>query len=131
LVSNFRSFYVLIISFVHSWLSSLITKSHKQGTLHLNDLYDPPNILESTSLTDKLELNWFDEIQRCPHNPSLIRATMRTMGWKLILFGLILIPLVSKQNLYDRLTYNPRFYSIIGIINYSSTITTYLSHEIF
>ncbi|CAF3730694.1 unnamed protein product, partial [Rotaria sp. Silwood1] len=78
-----------------SWLSSLITKSHQQGTLHLNDLYDIPTYLESTSLTNKLEANWLDEIKKCPQNPSLIRATLRTMGWKLILIGLLLIPLES------------------------------------
>jgi len=81
---------------VYSWLSSLITKSRKQGTLHLNDLYELPTYLESASLTDKLEANWFDELNRYPQNPSLIRATVRTIGWKLILFGLSLIPLVSK-----------------------------------
>jgi hypothetical protein len=78
-------------------LSSLITKSNKQGTLHLNDLYDLPAHFESTSLTNKLEENWFDEIKRCPQNPSLIRATLRTMGWKIIFIGLLLIPLVSKK----------------------------------
>ncbi len=82
---------------MYSWLSSLIIKSRKQGTLHLNDLYDLPAYLESTSLTDKLETNWFDEIKRCPKNPSLIRATLRTMGWDLIIYGLLLIPLVSEE----------------------------------
>jgi len=85
---------------VYSWLSSLITKSRKQGTLHLNDLYDLPTYLESTSLTHKLEANWLDEIKRCPQNPSLIRATLRTMGWKIIFIGLLLIPLVSIDNLF-------------------------------
>ncbi|CAF3680029.1 unnamed protein product [Rotaria sordida] len=81
--------------FFHCWLSSLITKSHKQGTLHLDDLYDLPDFLKSIPLTNKLEANWFDEIKRCPQNPNLIRATLRTMGWKLILSGLLLIPLGS------------------------------------
>ncbi len=85
---------------MYSWLSSLITKSRKQGTLHLNDLYDLPAYLESASLTDKLEANWFDELKRCPQNPSLIRATLRTMGWKFILIGLLLIPLVSKSHYF-------------------------------
>ncbi|CAF4599556.1 unnamed protein product [Rotaria sp. Silwood1] len=76
-------------------ISSLITKSHKQGTLHLDDLYDLPDYLNSTSLTNKLEKNWLEEIKRCPQNPSLIRATLRTMRWKLILIGLLLIPLES------------------------------------
>ncbi len=83
--------------FLYSWLSALITKSRKQGTLHLHDLYDPPAYLESAPLTDKLEANWFDEIQRCPQNPSLIRATLRTMGWRFFFVGLLLIPIVSQQ----------------------------------
>lgn len=81
---------------MNSWLSPLITTSRKQGTLHFNDIYDLPDSLESTSWTEKLEANWFDEIKRCPQNPSLIRATLRTMGWKLIMNGLLLIPLVNK-----------------------------------
>ncbi|CAF4718803.1 unnamed protein product [Rotaria sp. Silwood1] len=81
--------------FFYCWLSSLITKSHKQGILHLDDLYDLPDYLKSTSLTNKLEENWLNEIKRCPQNPNLIRATLRTMGWKLMLFGLLLIPLES------------------------------------
>jgi hypothetical protein len=85
---------------VYSWLSSLITKSRKQGTLHLNDLYDLPTYLESTPLTHKLEGNWLDEIKRCSQNPSLIRATLRTMGWKIIFIGLLLIPLVSIDNFF-------------------------------
>ena len=76
-------------------MSTLLAKSRKQGTLHLNDLYDLPTYLESTPWSDKLEANWFDEIKRCPQNPSLIRATLRTTGWKIILLGLLLIPLVS------------------------------------
>jgi hypothetical protein len=104
--SRFFHWYVLIYCFLfntsyvflYSWLSALITKSRKQGTLHLDDLYDIPAFLESTPWTDKLEKNWFDEIRRCPQNPSLIRATLRTMGWKLTLLGLLLIPLVSKDN---------------------------------
>ncbi|CAF1199030.1 unnamed protein product, partial [Rotaria sordida] len=86
---------LICISASGNWLSSLITKSHKQGTLHLDDVYDLPDFLKSTPLTNKLEANWFDEIKRCPQNPNLIRATLRTMGWKLILFGLLLIPLES------------------------------------
>ncbi|CAF4171006.1 unnamed protein product [Rotaria sp. Silwood2] len=81
--------------FFHCWLSPLMTKSRKQGTLHLDDLYGVPDYLKSTLLTNKLEENWLDEIKRCPRNPNLIRATLRTMGWKLILLGLLLISLVA------------------------------------
>jgi len=79
----------------NSWLNPLLTKSRKQGTLHVNDLYDPPTHLDSSTLTDKLESNWFDEMKRCPDNPSLIRATLRTIGWKMLFNGFILIPNVS------------------------------------
>jgi hypothetical protein len=40
-------------------------------------------------------MNWFDDIKRYPNKPSLLRATIRTMGWKPLLLGLLLIPLVS------------------------------------
>ncbi len=86
----------MLIDFSNSWLSSLIKKSHKQGTIHLNDLYELPKYLESTTLTNKLEANWFDEIKRHPDNPSLVRATLRTIGWKPFLLGFLLLFTVSK-----------------------------------
>jgi hypothetical protein len=81
----------------NSWITELLTKSHKQGTLELTDLYDVPSYLESKKLTEKLEANWFDEIKRSPQHPSLIRATLRTMGWTPLLIGLLLIPNVSVK----------------------------------
>lgn len=110
---------------MNSWLSTLITKSRKQETLHLNDLYDLPDFLESTHWTEKLEGNWFDELKRCPQNPSLIRATIRTMGWKLIFIGLSLIPLVSK---YKYFIIHSKI--LIGIIKYYTTIITCICHAI-
>ncbi len=102
----------MIIPIFNSWLTSLLTKSRKQGTLHVNDLYDPPNYLNSSALTDKLENNWFDEMKRCPDNPSLIRATLRTIGWKMIFIGFMLIPNVSFHNVLSflnvRLSANSR-----------------------
>ncbi|CAF0789068.1 unnamed protein product [Adineta steineri] len=68
--------------FFHHWVSPLLKKSRKNGVLYLNDLYDLPPHLYSKELTDKLEKNWFDEVKRCPDNPSLIRVTLRTVGWK-------------------------------------------------
>ncbi len=81
----------------NSWLSPLLRKSHKNGALHLNDLYDLPPDLQSTELTEKLETNWLDEVKRCPSNPSLIRATLRTLGWKPFLYGLLELLYVSKN----------------------------------
>ncbi|CAF4258747.1 unnamed protein product, partial [Adineta steineri] len=75
--------------FFHSWVTPLLKKSHKNGVLHLNDLYDLPAHLHSTELTDKLEKNWFDEVKRCPNNPSLIRVTLRTVGWKPFAYGIL------------------------------------------
>ena len=63
----------------------------------MTDLYDVPSHLESTKLTDQMEANWFDEIKRSPQNPSLIRATLKTMGWKTLCIGLLLIPMVDIQ----------------------------------
>ena len=70
-------------------------QNRKEGTLQLTDLYNLPPHVESTTLTDKLEANWFDEIKRNPEKPSLFRATLRTMRWKLLLLGLLLLVKVS------------------------------------
>jgi hypothetical protein len=86
---------MILIVLLNSWITEILTLSHKKESLDLADLYDVPSHLEATKLTDKLEANWFDEIKRSPQNPSLIRATVRTMGWKLFFIGLMLIPTVS------------------------------------
>ncbi|CAF3386706.1 unnamed protein product [Rotaria socialis] len=82
--------------FFHSWLSELLSKSHQQQTLHLSDLYDLLPHMESTKLTDQMEANWLDELNRYKQKqkqPSLLRATLRTVGWKPLLVGLLLIPI--------------------------------------
>ena len=56
-----------------------------------------PAELEAETLTDVLESCWFDEVKRDPDNPSLIRATIRAAGWKVFLYGLLLIPVVSDR----------------------------------
>ncbi|CAF4239513.1 unnamed protein product [Rotaria sordida] len=81
--------------FIHHWVSPLLKKSRKQGTLYLNDLYDLPDHLKSSTLTDKLETNWFNEVKRNPQKPSLIRATLRTLGWKPFLLGFLEVLNVS------------------------------------
>jgi hypothetical protein len=81
-----------------SWISSLLIKSGKQRAIQLPDLYDLLPELESKTLTESLEKNWFDEVKRCPQSPSLIRATIRTMGWAPLLIGLLLIPNVGQAN---------------------------------
>ena len=63
----------------------------------MSDLYDVPSHLESTKLTDRIEANWFDEMKSSPDNPSLIRVTLRTMGWKPLLIGLPLILMVTIE----------------------------------
>ena len=77
-----------------SWISHLLAKSRQQRTLHLTDLYDllPEN--ESTALTDQLEDRWLDEVKRRPDRPSLLRATIRTMGWKPFFIGCSHVPKV-------------------------------------
>jgi hypothetical protein len=83
----------------YSWISPLLKRSHKQNALHGTDLYDLLPHLESSTLTERLEKNWFDEIERSKQQrrcPSLIRATLRTMGWSPLLIGLLLIPNVTK-----------------------------------
>ncbi|CAF3694293.1 unnamed protein product [Adineta steineri] len=88
--------------FFHGWITELLKKSHKQGTLDLTDLYDIPSYLDATKLTDKLEANWFDEMKRSPREPSLVRATVRTLGWTPLLIGLLLIP-ISLLNIIQPL----------------------------
>ncbi|CAF3410899.1 unnamed protein product [Rotaria socialis] len=78
--------------FVHSWISLLLKKSYKQGTLHLHDLYDLLPALESTNLTEKLEVNWLNEVKHSNGKPNLIRATFKSIGWGPLLIGLLLIP---------------------------------------
>lgn len=63
--------------------------------LDVTDLYEPLPNCESEKLTNKLESNWFAETKRNPKNPSLIRATLCTMGWEPFLIGLLLVPPVS------------------------------------
>ena len=88
-----------VLLFSHSlfsWIYPLLRISHKQQSLHHLDLYDLLPRYQSVELTDKLENNWFDQLKCCPQKPSLLRVTIRTMGWKPILFGVLLIPLVRR-----------------------------------
>jgi hypothetical protein len=90
--------------FFHSWIAPLLQKSAKQGTLHLTDLHDLLPQLESTKLTDRLEATWSDEMNQTKREPSLVRATIRTMGWAPFLTGLLLIPNVCEP--YDSLYFD-------------------------
>ena len=83
----------------HGWISSLLSKSHKQEALHLNDLFDLLPQLESNDLVGRLESNWSDELKQTNRQPSLLRATIRTAGWKPVLLGLVLIPAVDEISL--------------------------------
>ena len=74
----------------------MLKKSRQEGTLHLDDLYELPAHVEPTKLTDELESNWFNEVKRHPNNPSLIRATLRTLGWKPFLNGFF--PLLNVRD---------------------------------
>jgi hypothetical protein len=89
-------FEIFVLFFLYiSWISYILKKSHKQGTLHPSDLYDIPSHLESSKVTEQLETSWFDEMKRSPQNPSLIRATIYAMGWTPLLIGFLLIPMVN------------------------------------
>jgi len=83
--------------FFHSWISSLLKKRHKQGTLNLSDLYDLYPELESRKLVEDLESNWFDELKQTNRQPSLLRATLKTIGWTPFLAGLLLLPSVNYK----------------------------------
>jgi len=80
------------LTFLNSWITQLLNIHRKKGTIEFDDLYDVPWHLEADKLGKNLENNWFDELKRCPDNPSLFRATLVTMGWRLFFIGLLLIP---------------------------------------
>ena len=87
-------------SVVHSWLSPLLRKSRQEGTLHLDDLYELPPHLDPTRFTNELESNWFDEMKLHPDRPNLIRATLRTLGWKPFLNGIFPLLYVKAKNTF-------------------------------
>ena len=79
-----------------SWVSPLLSRSRNTGTLQMKDLYDLPSRFHFCNLTDRLQANWSAEQVRSSSHPSLIRAALRTMGFKLFLIGLLLILHVSS-----------------------------------
>jgi hypothetical protein len=82
-----------------SWISHLFNKCHKQGKLDLIDLYDLLPDYQAAELSKKLEDNWLDEIKQHSDQASLFHATLRTMRWKPLLIGSVLIPFVSENTL--------------------------------
>lgn len=84
-------------SILSSWISQLLDKSHKAKTLQETDLYNLLPEYESVQLTDHLEKNWFDEMKHNPDEPSLFRATIRTMRWKPLIIASTYIPKVGKS----------------------------------
>lgn len=82
---------------IASWITELFVKCRAQGTLHLTDLYDLLPNYRSTQLVDDLEMHWFEELNRNPEKPSLLRATLRAMRWKAVLIGSVLIPTVRNN----------------------------------
>ena len=97
-VKQHRFFFSIRMQLISSssWIGHLFSKSHQQGTLHLNDLYDLPIDYQSSQLTNKLEEAWFDEKKTRQDNASLFRATCRTVRYKPFLIGAWIIPLVNS-----------------------------------
>jgi hypothetical protein len=85
----------MIVVCSSSWIAALLDRSHEQKTLHLIDIYDIHPEYESIPLTDCLENNWFEEQKKYPNAPSLVRATIRTLRWKPLMIGSIVIPKVN------------------------------------
>lgn len=128
---NFPNFmHSLIDPIFFSWLSDLIKQSHKQRALHLSDLYELPPSFESKTLTDKLESNWFNELKRSPENPSLIRATLRTIGWKPFLLGFVLLLTVRSAAVGHTFFKSLRF-CLPGTTTCRSTLIADISLGIF
>lgn len=93
---------LLVCSTIPSWMSHLIATNRSHGALDPVDLYELLPEYQSKKLTDNLENNWLDEKKRSPRNPSLIRATIRTMGCKPVLAGLLLIPWVCIASFFPK-----------------------------
>ncbi len=104
-------------------------KSRQECVLHLNDLYELPTYLQSTELTDKLESHWFSEVKHHPNNPSLIRATLRTLGWKPFLYGFLILLQVRQKSITIHYIYLRIVFP--GNNTDYSTIITNISDEIF
>lgn len=84
--------------FFHSWVADLFDRCAKQGTLYLEDLYDLLPNYQAENLTEQLENNWFEELKQFGKNSNLFRATIRTIRWKALIIGSILIPQVCRFN---------------------------------
>ncbi|CAF4409046.1 unnamed protein product [Rotaria magnacalcarata] len=106
----------------HNWISVLINLSHKQGTVYLNDLYDILPEYESKQLTDILQNNWFDELKRSPENPSLLLATIRTVGWKPMMIGLLLVPNSTPLDIIAMIFLFWHFMNYISLIAIGYTV---------
>lgn len=81
----------------------MIDLSHEQGTLYLHNLYEILPQHRSENLTVALEKNWFDELQDHKQRASLIRTTVKTMGWQPALIGLYFMFSVSIMKEFDHL----------------------------
>ena len=78
-----------------SWISPLLDLSHEKEVLDLPDLYDILPQHRAVLLTDQLESCWSDELKRHPNRPSLLRPTIRSMGWTPWIIGAAFIPKVN------------------------------------
>ena len=114
--------------FASSWISKLLKKTAKQQTLHLDDLYDLLPHLESKALTDRLEGHWLDEVKQTDRPPSLVRATVKTLGWSPVLYGLLLIPNVSAMEVRDENVIDLCFSPLSGTHQIVTTDPTHFSH---
>jgi hypothetical protein len=86
----------LISQLFQCWIAPFIKNTHKQDAINLTDLYDLLPEYESAKLGERLESNWLKELKQANRQPSLVRATLKTMGWKPALLGLLLIPIVDQ-----------------------------------
>lgn len=122
--SSFRSF--ALISSAVSWIEHLFSTSHRQGTLHLPDLYDLLSNFQSNQLTDDLEECWLDEKKQKGEKANLFRATCRLVRWKPLFIGALMLPLVNdSKKIFDEILTN-----LLEIIYCHSTIDDYFSHGI-
>lgn len=127
--SIFNSIFIIniVLRINSSWVFKLLRQSRKR-TINLNDLYPVLPEFEAKMLTDKLENNWNSDRERNPRNPSLIRATLSTMGWTPFLAGLLLIPKVIFPIFLSMTVSIENVWLLISITGYCHYLTGHFNY---
>lgn len=72
-------------------MAKLFYKGAKRG-LQVSDLYKHAKANDSESVTDRLEKNWYKQVERAKikgGNPSLLKALFTTFFWDYMFYGIV------------------------------------------